>query len=103
MLSRFSPSTSGTDREKGWALAVPGLPSSTLGAKSGRQLPAPLQRSAPLQALLSPHGVSSGNGIVSNPSSGSQRSTVHGLPSSSKGGTPSSQLPDAEQSSAPLQ
>ena len=48
----------------------------------GRQLPAPSQVSAPLQALPSPHEVPMATGVCVQAPLASQASAVHGLPSS---------------------
>jgi hypothetical protein len=51
------------------------------------------QVSAPLQTVVSAHGVPLANGVVKQPMSGSQLSVVHTLPSLHTGGVPAAQEP----------
>jgi hypothetical protein len=82
---------------------VQGLPSSVTGAVPAPQLPELLHVSAPLHALPSEQLVPAVAGVWSTPKVGSQLSAVHGFPSSSDGGAPGLQTPEALQVSVPLQ
>ncbi len=82
--------------------AVHTLPSSSVGAVPGAQLPAALHVSAPLHALPSVQLVPVATGVCTTPDAGLHESAVHTLPSSSVGGAPFWHAP-AGHDSAPLQ
>jgi hypothetical protein len=84
------------------ASVVHGLPSSTVGGVPATHTADALHVSAPLHALLSLHDVPAATGVCETPVAGSHASVVHGLPSSTVGGVPATQLPDALHVSAPL-
>ncbi len=82
--------------------AVQGLPSSTAGAVPATQLPVPLHVSAPLHVLPSAQAVPAATEVWATPLDGSQESAVHGLPSSTVGLLPATQVPLPLHVSAPL-
>jgi hypothetical protein len=84
------------------ASAVHGLPSPQAGGVPVTQAPAALQVSAPLQALPSEQEVPAATGAWVQPSTASQASAVHGLPSSQEGAVPGRQVPAPSHASAPL-
>src|SRR5262249_28469438 len=77
------------------------LLSSQLGAVPAVQTPA-TQVSAPLHRVPSLHAVPVVTAVLRQPSTGSQESAVHGLPSSQSGAVPTVHAP-AWQVSSPLQ
>jgi len=85
------------------ASTVHGLPSSSTGGAPVWHWPIASQIAAPLQALPALQLVPAVTGVCTAPSVGLQESVVHGLPSSTTGGTPATQVPSALQVSAPLQ
>jgi hypothetical protein len=81
---------------------VHGLPSSTTGGVPPKQTALALHASVPLHALLSEQLVPAATGRCATPVAGLQASAVHGLPSSTAGATPATQLAEALHVSAPL-
>ena len=83
---------------------VQSSPSSKDGGVPGAQCPAPSQVSSPLHGSLSEQEVEAGAGGCTTPEAGSQRSSVHGLWSSSgTSGVPGAHCPAPSQVSLPLQ
>jgi len=82
---------------------VHALPSSQMSGVPALQVPAIVQVSNPLHALLSEHDVPPGSGMYAQPVAGSQASAVHAWLSLQVSGVPGMHEPSELHSSAPLQ